>query len=338
MNEHLPLVSVISPTYNHEKYIADCIRSVQAQSYTNWEMIIVDDGSSDSTFTIATRFAEEDPRIKVFTQKNVGIFRLAESYNFALSKSTGKYLAILECDDVWMSGKLQSQIKFLEQNSQCVLSWGKAYLSNDDLSYNYSLAPVDEKESDLFFNKPPGAFLKKLMMTGIPALTVVIRRDALLEAGGFLQGFGLPLIDMPTILEMIFHGEFAYISEPLGYWRIYPNQVTKTYTTQMTTGMYSLFLSVLERHSDFCNKQGLTKKIIDHYFQNRMVISYSRSGRYKLIRKDFKGARKDYLYSITHYGFKQPVWKLRSMIGIFVSFFGMDVEWLAKLIGHDSYK
>jgi len=133
-------------------------------------------------------------------------------------------------------------------------------------------------------------------------------------------------------------GEFAYISEALGHWRIYPNQVTKTYTTEMTTGMYSLFLSALQRYPVICNRQGLTKSLVDDYFHNKLVISYSRSGRYKLIRKDFRGARRDYIWSVTHYGFKQPVWKLRSIVGIFFSLFRMDLEWLAKLIGHDSYK
>ena len=102
--------------------------------------------------------------------------------------------------------------------------------------------------------------------------------------------------------------------------------------------MYSLFLSAIQRYPDFCNNQGLTREVVDEYFQNRLVISYSRSGRYKLIRKDFKGAGKDYRHSLTNYGFKQPVWKLRSLVGIIFSFFRMDVEWLAKLIGNDSYK
>jgi glycosyltransferase involved in cell wall biosynthesis len=338
MNDPQPLVSVISPAYNHEKYIADCIRSVQAQTYTNWEMIIIDDGSSDSTFRIASEFAELDHRIKPFTQKNIGIFRLAESYNFALEKSSGKYIAILECDDVWFPGKLKIQVETLEINPEAVLSWGKAWLVAGDLEHKYSLAPADEPDKDLYFNKPPGKFLERLMKSGVPALTLVIRRDALFRTGGFLQGFGLPLVDMPTLIEMVMKGEFAYIGEPLGCWRIYPNQVTKTYTTNMTEGMYSLFVSITERYHEICSREGLTREKIDEYYQNRLVISYSRSGRYKLIRKDFNGARKDYLNSITHYGFKQPGWKLRSAVGIFFSLFRMDVEWLAKLMGHDSYK
>ena len=339
MNNHLPLVSIISPTYNHEKFIADCIESVLAQTYSNWEMIIIDDGSNDRTFGVATEYAKKDSRIKQFTQNNIGIFRLGESYNFALSQCQGKYIAILECDDVWLPEKLAIQVEVLEQHPECVLSWGKAYLASIDLSYNYFLAPKNSDDQHLFYNNPPGVFLKKFIYhTLIPALTIVVRREALLEIGGFIQGFNLPLVDIPTTLELLMKGEFAYVDQPLGSWRIYPNQVTKTYTGQMTTSYYALIQSVMERFPALFESHGLTKKEIDVHFRNRLVISYSRSGRYKLIRKDFTGARKDYIHSITHYGWTQPVWKLRSLVGLFFSLFKMDIEWLAKIIGNASYK
>ncbi len=334
-----PLVSIISPAYNHERFIADCIESVLAQTWSNWEMIIIDDGSTDSTYSIACRYAATDTRIKAFTQKNIGIFRLGESYNFALGKSSGKYIAVLECDDVWFPEKLQLQVEDLEKKPSCVLSWGQAYLSAIDLSFDYYLAPRNDKDAGLFFNKPVGIFLKKFIYsTLIPALTIVIRRDVLLEIGGFIQGFNLPLVDIPTTLELLMRGEFTYIDKPLGRWRIYPNQVTKTYTGQMTTSYYLLIQSFMQRFPKAFLEHGLTKNVIEDHFRNRLVVSYSRSGRYKLIRKDFKGARRDYIHSITHYGFRQPVWKLRSAVGLFFSLFRMDIEWLAKLIGNESYK
>ena len=67
-------VSVVVTCYNHEKYIADCIESVLNQTYSNWEMIIIDDGSTDATFTIAEKYAGKDNRIQAYTQKNIGIF------------------------------------------------------------------------------------------------------------------------------------------------------------------------------------------------------------------------------------------------------------------------
>ena len=339
MIDNFPLVSIISPTYNHEKYIADCIESVLNQTYSNWEMIIIDDGSTDATFTIAEKYAGKDNRIQAYTQKNIGIFRLGESYNFALSKCRGKYIAILECDDVWLPEKLSIQVDVLEKRPECVLSWGKAYLSSVDLSENYYLAPQNMDDEKLFNNKPVGVFLKRFIYsTLIPALTIVIRKEKLDEIGGFIQKHGLPLVDIPTTLELLLRGEFAFVGQPLGHWRIYPNQVTKTYTGQMTASYYLLIQELMARHPGLFESQGLTKKEIDNHFADRLVVSYSRSGRYKLIRKDFKGARKDYIYSITHYGFHEPVWKLRSIVGLVMSWFHGDVEWIAKLIGNASYK
>lgn len=337
MTDYQPLVSIISPAYNHEKYIADCIRSVQAQTFGNWEMIIIDDGSTDATFAIAQQYAAADSRIKAFTQQNVGIFRLAESYNFALGKSEGKYIAILECDDTWLPVKLAKQVEALEKSSGSVLCWSRAYTASADLSHVYKVLPEKIDDENIYFNNPPGIFLEKLMKTGIPALTVLIRRENLAAAGGFLQGHGLPLVDMPTLIELTMQGTFEFIGEPLGFWRIYANQVTKTHTTDMTHGMHSLFISTIRRYGKQCAQAGLTEEKTDSYFKNRLVISYSRSGRYKLIRKDFRGARKDYIYSIFHYGLRKPVWKLRSAVGLFFSFFRMNIEWLAKLIGNDSY-
>ena len=339
MDNQQPLVSIISPAYNHEKFIPDCIESVLVQTYENWEMIIIDDGSTDATFEIARSYEGKDRRIRAFTQKNIGIFRLGESYNFALGKCSGKYIAVLECDDVWFPEKLAIQVVDLEKKPQCLLSWGQAYLSSIDLSYNYYLAPKNDEDASLFNNSPPGSFLKKFIYsTLIPALTIVVRKDALLEIGGFRQGFNLPLVDIPTTLELLMKGEFTYIDKPLGRWRIYPNQVTKTYTGQMTSSYYELIKSFMERYPEAFREHGLTKKVIDDHFRERLVVSYSRSGRYKLIRKDFRGARKDYIHSLTHYGFARPVWKLRSAVGLFFSFFRMDIEWLARLIGNESYK
>ena len=339
MNEQQPLVSIISPTYNHEKFIASCIESVLDQTYSNWEMIIIDDGSTDGTFAIATDYAGKDSRIKSFTQENKGIFRLGESYNYALSQCQGKYIAILECDDVWFPEKLSIQIEVLERRPECILSWGKAHLSSIDLSHNYFLAPSNINNINFFYNKPVGIFLEKyIFYTLLPALTIVIRKEALLEIGGFVQGFDLPLVDIPTTIELLMKGEFAYIDQPLGRWRIYPHQVTKIYPVQLIKGYYEFVQSVMQRFSKTFAEQGITKKKIDKHFRKRFVASYSRSGRYKLIRKDFKGARKDYINSITINGFSQPLWKLRSAIGLFFSFFRMDIEWLAKLIGNESYK
>lgn len=105
------LVSIITPSYNTSAYIADTIRSVQAQTYTNWEMIIVDDCSTDCTDEVVKSFLT-DSRIKYLkNKKNSGA---AVSRNRALREAKGRWIAFLDSDDLWMPEKLQKQITFME--------------------------------------------------------------------------------------------------------------------------------------------------------------------------------------------------------------------------------
>ncbi len=334
-----PLVSIITPTYNHEKYLADCIRSAQAQTYTNWEMIVVDDGSTDLSFSIATSFAENDVRVKVFTQKNVGIFRLGETYNFALDQSLGKYIAVLEGDDVWLPEKLEWQVEEMEKDEEKVLCWGMAYSSTADLSENSALYPTLKTDINIYNNYPKGYASKKLIFSCfIPALTVLVRKSALKKIGGFIQNNNLPLVDLPTWQQLSLIGGFIFIPKPLGNWRIYPNQVTKTYTSEMAEGFFKLGIDFYFSNKTLVLSTSVTKKDIDKYFKKLLVINYSRSGRYKLIRKDFAGARKSYLKSIFSFGLNEPIWKLRSVIGLIFCLFKKDIESFTKRIGRVSYK
>ncbi len=101
------------PSYNTEAYIADSIRSVLAQSYQNWELIIVDDCSKDDTDTVVSAFLS-DPRIRFFkNEKNSGA---AVSRNRALREAKGRWIAFLDSDDLWQPQKLEKQIAFMEEN------------------------------------------------------------------------------------------------------------------------------------------------------------------------------------------------------------------------------
>lgn len=112
MNEYK--VSVIMPLYNCEKYLAKTIESVMNQNYTNWEMILVDDCSSDNTFEIASKYAEKDNRIKILKQnKNSGA---ANARTKSMLKSTGRFVAYLDADDLWLPDKLKKQTQFMIDN------------------------------------------------------------------------------------------------------------------------------------------------------------------------------------------------------------------------------
>lgn len=108
------LVSIITPSYNTAKYIADTINSVLKQTYTNWEMIIVDDCSTDNTDDVVKAYLG-DTRIRYLkNEKNSGA---AISRNYALRVAKGKWVAFLDSDDTWAPEKLEKQVSFMEQNN-----------------------------------------------------------------------------------------------------------------------------------------------------------------------------------------------------------------------------
>lgn len=108
------LVSIIMPSYNTEKFIKNSINSVINQTYQNWELIIVDDCSTDNTDNIVSQFLS-DGRIKYL--KNETNSGAAVSRNRALREANGKWIAFLDSDDLWMADKLEKQIKFMEENN-----------------------------------------------------------------------------------------------------------------------------------------------------------------------------------------------------------------------------
>lgn len=106
------LVSIIMPNYNSEKYIRDTINSVLSQTYANWELLFVDDCSSDNSLEFAKSF--DDDRIKIYsTERNGGA---AIARNIAISNASGKWIAFLDSDDIWESNKLERQLENMVQN------------------------------------------------------------------------------------------------------------------------------------------------------------------------------------------------------------------------------
>ena len=111
---NLPLVSVVMPVYNGEKYLKEAIDSVLSQSYQNIELVIVNDGSTDSGSQIVKKYT--DPRIRfVENESNSGI---VYSRNKGLESATGKYVATLDSDDIALPDRIEKQVLFLENNSE----------------------------------------------------------------------------------------------------------------------------------------------------------------------------------------------------------------------------
>ena len=118
MKQHL--VSIITPMYNAEKYVAQTIESVLAQTYSDWEMIIVNDGSKDNCAEIVKEYTQKDKRIKLINQPNAGS---AAARNNALRNAAGQYICFLDTDDLWDNNFLEKQLNFLkEKNAVLVFS------------------------------------------------------------------------------------------------------------------------------------------------------------------------------------------------------------------------
>ena len=119
----IPLVTVLMPVYNGEKFLVEAVESIISQTYTNIEFIIIDDGSTDGTAVILARCQGQDERINIISQSNQG---LVASLNRGLEAARGKYLARMDADDVSSPNRIRQQVDYLERNPESVLL-GSAY-------------------------------------------------------------------------------------------------------------------------------------------------------------------------------------------------------------------
>jgi glycosyltransferase involved in cell wall biosynthesis len=216
------LVSVVTPTYRHASFIGPCIRSVIAQSVQDWEMTVVDDGSDDGTADVAESFP--DPRITVIRNPHEGLSALGRSYAVGLARTTSPLVAVLEGDDMWPSTKLEDQLPLME-DPDVVLAYGPAGLIDEHgcLYARHWDAPRGGRAR----NDPIGSIIPALVRTDfIVTATVIVRRCALEEIGGFVQPSGIPYVDLPAWLRLATKGRFARSIRIAGYWRRHADQWT----------------------------------------------------------------------------------------------------------------
>jgi glycosyltransferase involved in cell wall biosynthesis len=224
-----PLVSIVTPTYNHGRYIGRCLESVLAQTEPRWEQIVIDDGSTDGTAEIVNVFT--DARIRYVRQPHRGIAGLGDAYNLALRMARGEFVAILEGDDFWPPDKLEKQLPGFE-DPEVVLSWGLA-AETDPAGVTRRIHPQRSKLRK--HQRRTAAQTVQLLLGGncIPACTVLCRTSALLAVGGFQQPAVLPNVDYPTWLQLCRVGRFAPIDSVLGFYRLHDRQVSVTMAKEM---------------------------------------------------------------------------------------------------------
>ncbi|WP_066406957.1 glycosyltransferase family 2 protein [Flavisolibacter tropicus] len=179
-----PLVSVILPCYNYGRYLSDALESLLAQTYTTWECIIVNDGSTDETEEVAKRFAQKDTRFKYIYQKNSGV---SMARNQALQAAAGTYFQLLDADDILEKDKLKLQVAYLEENPEIDLMYSSMIFFKE-ADPNYVVGPK------LMHDKQPvsgsgEALLKQLLDDNLflPGC-MFFRRSLYEEVGLFKKG------------------------------------------------------------------------------------------------------------------------------------------------------
>lgn len=197
-------ISIITPLYNSAEFLSDTIRSVQNQTFNNWEMILVDDCSADQSSGIAQSFADRDSRIRLIRlNKNLGA---AVARNVAMEAAQGRYIAFLDSDDLWLPSKLETQLSFMQKKGI-------------DFSFS-AYEKIDEQGKPLGFMGVPAKinYNQLLKCCVIGCLTAMYDTEKLGKVY-------MPLVrkrqDFGLWLRLLKKTEFAYgIQEGLGQYRV----------------------------------------------------------------------------------------------------------------------
>ncbi len=224
-----PLISVIIPAFNSEKTIQETIESVLNQTWRNLEIIVVNDGSQDSTLDIVTSI--KDPRLKVFSYPNAGV---ADSRNRGISQAGSEFISFLDADDLWTTDKLETQLKALQENPQA----GVAYSWTDY---------IDENSQFLrggFHSTANGDVYAELLKSNFLAngSSVLIRAQALSEVGGFDKSF-TPAEDWDMYLRLAARYHFVVVPSPQILYR-----VTSTSASSNVFKMEAVSLRIINQY------------------------------------------------------------------------------------------
>jgi teichuronic acid biosynthesis glycosyltransferase TuaG len=283
-------IAVIMPAYNAARFIGESIQSVINQTYENWELIIVDDGSTDDTKTIVSIFLH-DNRIKYIFQKNAG---QASARNNGINKSKANYIAFLDSDDTWEKDKLSKQIEYFE-NDNIDLVYGPSYIMNSNGERHIlKMTP----EVGIY----SGQFLVNKLILGsffIPMLTVMVKKNILIQIGLFNESKSIKNAeDFDLWLRIASKGfSIMCMSETLSNYRIHENQSTSKDTSATFQVIESLLL--------FKGKNSKLANNITISILNKLIVYYKKfniTSDSKFIILNFLN-RANYIFSPLNYLF-----------------------------------
>jgi glycosyltransferase involved in cell wall biosynthesis len=240
-----PLISVYCFVYNREKYIAQTIESVLSQTYQNWEMVILNDGSTDQTETIIKKY-QSDPRIKYHYQDNIGqsMNRFHELNNRAIGFTKGEFVCVIGADDIFLPQKLEKQIKEFDLNSDLDISFCNAQM----IDHNGRPLPTTFRHPrTLQFNR--FNLLRWLFTTNFIAHpSTMIRREAFYKSGYYETGFAT---DYHFWLKTAQTLNFRFLDEKLWYYRVHEEGMStaEKFSPICAQATFEVLSEIYEKHS-----------------------------------------------------------------------------------------
>ncbi|WP_080843998.1 glycosyltransferase family 2 protein [Cytobacillus gottheilii] len=215
------MISVILPVYNGQKYIRESIESVIQQDYIDWELLIIDDGSTDNTASIIKDYINE--KIHYHYQLNQGP---SAARNYGISLSKGEYIAFIDADDLYMSDKLSEQLQFIEKNPETQIVYCDARVVNNSLDQINVL-----KSEGLFNNKED--FLAQLLFRQIVPLpqAMLLKKDCFKKLRYNENYINAEDYDLTIELAKLF--KFGYLARELYVYRRHENNLTNSHEKQV---------------------------------------------------------------------------------------------------------
>ncbi|MGA1867625.1 MAG: glycosyltransferase [bacterium] len=267
----MSFVSVIIPTYNRDWFIGDAIKSVLQQTYMDFEIIIVDDGSTDKTQERIKSFFNK--KIKYFYKKNGGA---ASALNLGIKHSKGKYIARLDSDDIFEPEKLEKQVKLLDSNQDIGLVYTQAY----NIDENGNILELYPKNHTC-----PQESLKTLRhFLFPPSQSIMFRKNCIDKIGYFDEN--MPITeDWDFCIRMAQYYQFAYIDEPLVKIRKHTYMIT---ANKIETA--HAILKVMQKHAKILSMGEGNTWIGQHYYSLGRIYFYKRN--YQSAKKIFFQALK----------------------------------------------
>lgn len=202
-----PAVSVLLPVYNAQRYVATAIESVLTQSFDDFELILIDDGSMDHSLGILREFEQRDDRVRVISRPNTGI---VGALNDGLAAARGEFIARMDADDLSLPARFQMQVQFLREHLECVLVGSRVMLIDPDGS------PICEWAKETTHEEIDGGHLALRWPVVHPA--VMMRRDVLNQVGGYRKQYNT-LEDLDLFLRLAEQGRLANLPVVLLHYR-----------------------------------------------------------------------------------------------------------------------